>query len=135
MTEARVKLVTAPYDMQKIRASVVTINIVFLILTMVSCGTNRGSFLLINKADQPILRASVMVCGQTIELNDIQPTQSAQGFYKVRSDSHFDIIVEFQSGEKLQRKIGYVTNGFDFQHEMVVTDTDIEITSSRSLKK
>jgi hypothetical protein len=98
-------------------------------LVMASCGTNKGTFLLVNKADEPIARASVMVCGQTIKLNDIQPTQSAQGFYKVKSDSHFNITVEFQSGKKLQKEIGYVTNGFDFHDELVVTNTDIEITS------
>ena len=99
---------------------------------MVSCVTNRGSFFLINKADEPIVRASVTICGQTIELNDIQLAQSAQGFYKVTSDSHFDITVEFQSGKKLRRETGYVTHGFDYQDEIVVTETNIEITSHKA---
>ncbi len=120
--------------MQKIRVLTVALNAVFLMFVMFSCGTHKGSFLLINRADEPIARASVIVCGQTIKLNDIQPTQSAQGFYKVRSDSHFNIVVEFQSGKKLQRETGYVTNGLDFQHEMVVTDTDITVTSINTKK-
>lgn len=72
------------------------------------------------------------ICGQTIELKDIQPTKSALGSYKVKSDSHYDVRVEFQSGKKLQRGVGYVTSSLDFQDEITVTDTDIEITDSKA---
>ena len=111
----------------EMKVAVIAISV---ILFMVSCAANKGSFLLINKAQELIARASVTVCGQTIELKDIQPTKSAPGSYKVKSDSHYDVRGEFQSGKKLQKAIGYVTNGLDFHHEIVVTDTDIEITDN-----
>jgi hypothetical protein len=88
---------------------------------------NKGSFLLLNEAKESISRGTVSICGQTIELKDIQPTQSAPGSYEVRSDSHYDIKIEFQSGKKLRKELGYVTNGLDFHHKIVVTDTDIEL--------
>ena len=79
-----------------------------------------------------LARASVAICGQTIELRDIQPNTSVAGSYEVKSDSHYTIKVEFQSGKRLQKETGYVTSGMDFQAEIVVTDSDIEITDSKA---
>ena len=45
----------------------------------------------------------------------------------MKSDSHFEILIEFQNGKKLKKKIGYVTNGLGFHHEIDVTATDIDI--------
>lgn len=101
-------------------------------LFLISCTTNKGSFSLVNKTKEPIARASVAICGQTIELKDIQPNKSAAGSYEVKFDSHYTIQVEFQSGKKLQKETGYVTNGMDFQHEITITDSDIEITDSKA---
>jgi len=109
------------------RILIIAISAVFTIFIMTSCIANKGSFLLVNKSRETISRGLVTVCGQTIELKEIQPTESATGSYKVKSDSHYDIAIEFQSGKKIHKEIGYVTNGLDFHHEIVVTDTDIEI--------
>lgn len=114
------------------RFTATAISAVFAVIFMASCSANTGNFSLINKTKEPIARASVTVCGQTIDMKDIQPTKSAQGSYKVKSDSHYDVRVEFQSGKKLHKEIGYVTNGLDFQHVITVTDTDIEITENKA---
>jgi hypothetical protein len=117
---------------KKIRVFIVTISAVLTMLAIVSCETNRGSFLLINKANEPITRALVTICRQTIALQDIQPTKSRQGFYEVTVDSHFDIVVEFQSGKKLQGAMGYVTTGYDYEYEIAVSEAGIEIVSSKA---
>jgi len=109
------------------RVSAIAISATLLVFVMVSCIANKGVFVLVNKAKEPITRVLVTVCGQTIEMKDIQPTKSALGSYKVTSDSHYNIRVEFQSGKKLQKEMGYVTNGVDFHHEIVVIDTDINL--------
>jgi len=98
---------------------------------MTSCGDNRGSFLLVNKANEPIVRALVTVCGQTIELKNITPAHSASGSFRVKADSHYNIGVEFQSGRKLQEEMGYVTSGVDVEDEITITDKGIEITARR----
>jgi hypothetical protein len=87
---------------------------------------------LINKADEPIVRATVAICGQTIELKDIQPGESVSGSYDVTSDSHYTIEIEFQSGKHLRKETGYVTSGMDFQHEITVTGSDIDVTDSEA---
>ncbi len=114
------------------RVSVVAICAVFSVLVMASCIPHKGSFLLTNKAKESILRGLVTVCGQTIELKDIQSGGSAPGAYEVTFDSHYDINIEFQSGKKLRKEVGYVTNGLDFHHDIVVTDTDIELMDKKA---
>jgi hypothetical protein len=100
---------------------------VAVVFLLSSCLTNKGSFVLINKAKDTISQGFVTVCGQTIELKDIQPNKSMSGTYAVKSDSHYDIKVEFLSGKKISKQLGYVTNGLDFHDEFVVTDTDIDM--------
>ncbi len=107
------------------------IGIIFVML-MVSCSTNKnkGTFSLINQADEPIVRALVTVCGQSIELRDIQPGASASGSYNVKSDSHYIVEIAFRSGKKLRNEIGYITNGMDFQHEITVTGSSVKVADS-----
>lgn len=102
-----------------------------LTLLTASCIANQGHFSLVNKAKEPISHASVEICGQTIELTDIKPNENKAGSYKVISDSHYTIEVEFQSGRKIKNETGYFTNGIDFRHEITVTDSNIEITDTK----
>lgn len=64
-------------------------------LFVISCTASKGDFSLANMATEPIIRASVTICGQTIELKDIQPNTSAAGSYEVKADSHYVIHVKF----------------------------------------
>ena len=91
---------------------------------------NKGTVLLVNNASESIVHATIVVCRQTIEINDIAPTASGQGNYVVKGDSHYDIRVEFQSGRQLHAEQGYVTSGFDFHDKLTVTDEGVELMSS-----
>lgn len=117
------------------RNLIIAICVALFFLVMVSCIANKGSILLVNNAKEPISRVIVSVCGQTIELRDIEPAKSAIGAYKVKSDSHYDIRIEFQSGKRLWKELGYVTNGLDFHDRIVVTDTDIVIGERNTDKR
>ena len=90
--------------------------VTFALLLIISCETNKGSFLLINNSNDAISTASVKVCGQSIEFRDIPRLKSVVGSYMVKSDSHFDIVVKFNSGKELHKQIGYVTNGVLVYH-------------------
>lgn len=118
--------------MQQMKVLADVICIVFAVSVITACVTNNGSFLLINMAKEPIVRTLVTICGQTIELRNIQPQKSALSFYQVKSDSHYNVNIEFQSGRHLQKEGGYVTNGIDFRHKIIVTDTDIEIINTNN---
>ena len=73
------------------KRSVLGVAATIAVLCLISCTTSKGSFSLVNKTKEPIARASVAICGQTIELRDIQPNTSVAGSYEVKSDSHYTI--------------------------------------------
>lgn len=107
--------------------TILLLTVVCVSFMLVSCLSNKGKFLLINKATEPISRAVIKVCGQTIELENIPHSEKATALYEVLSDSHFIILVEFESGRIIKKEIGYVTNGINFSHEFIVTDVDISM--------
>jgi hypothetical protein len=98
-----------------------------LVVFSTSGCTNKGSFTLVNHSKEMIKTAVVIVCGQTVQLSDIDPGNSASSEYKVKADSSYDVTVSFQSGQKIHKAVGYVTNGMDFHHDILVSDNDIEI--------
>ena len=83
--------------------------------------------MLINNADQPIRRASIEICNQKIEVKNVPVSKRVSESYKINSDGHFVIDVEFESKKTLHKELGYVTNGFDFKHKIKITENDIEI--------
>lgn len=72
--------------------------------------------------------AIIRVCGQTIELHNIAPLSTIRAKYRIRTDSEFDISITFADNRHLFQKSGYVTNGFNFYHEIVIDNTNIYIT-------
>jgi hypothetical protein len=100
-------------------------------LAFCACTIHKGTLLLVNKAREPIARALVEVCGQIPELKNVQVNQSASVSYVVTCEGDYLINIEFKSGRRLQTKTGYITTGFDFQDEILVTDADIEMKGIR----
>ena len=107
--------------------------IIFLLSITTSCilRDNSGQITLINESGESIKTVRIEVCKQLIEFKTIRQGEKAKGTYKITSDSHYDILVTFASGKKLRKQLGYVTNGFDFQHTLVVKDADIIIIDSK----
>lgn len=106
------------------------ISFIIVSLLLISCTSNKGNFSLVNKSNESITHASVTICGKKIEFTNIQPGESESGSYDVKSDSHYTIEIEFQSGKKLREETGYVTNGMDFQHVIMVDSSNVEISDS-----
>ena len=96
-------------------------------LSINSCGSTVGRFTVSNESSEQLARVSVTVCEQTIDIRDIQPGASVKAQYRVTSDSHFLIVVVFKSGKTLRREDGYVTNGVEYNHDIVVTNSDIKL--------
>lgn len=118
----------------RIGVSVATVAALVLVLSFVVAfvldygAGSQGKFTIVNKANEPIVQASVVVCGQTMELRNIQPGDVATGSYKVNCEGHFIILVEFASGKKIESYTGYITPGMDFEDEITVA-ASIEFTN------
>lgn len=91
-----------------------------------ACSRNSGTISVVNKSAEPIARVVVMVCAQKLELINVGVSEAAQATYRITCEGHYSIQVEFQSGRRLQKDIGYVTGGFNFRDEIVVTAFDID---------
>ncbi len=113
---------------KSVKGSVLIFGVLLSILFATSCTSNTGDFALVNKANETIARASVEISGQKFEFMDVEPNETVLSSYEVRFDSHYTIEIEFQTGRLLQKETGYVTSGMDFQHEITVTSSNIELT-------
>lgn len=88
-------------------------------------GSNKGEVIIKNASTELITGGTLKICNQQFKLSNIEPNGVEHIAYRVRSDSHYSVVIEFQSGKKLEKDIGYVTSGADFRDQLLVQDTDI----------
>lgn len=114
---------------------------------MVLLGSRRY-FLIVNKAEEPIVCVSLVIYGRTIMLKNIRPNTEKKGTYKVIGNEamtegdHYPcpISVEFLSGKKLQKILQLKNEDFTSNksvgyhlYEITITSSDINVTDSRSV--
>ena len=104
----------------------------FACMMLSACAEHSGHFTLVNQSDEPIKIAVVKISGQEFDIRDLSPTSSFEGMYKINSDDSYKIYIEFMSGNKLSTDTGYVTNGMDFQHTIIVTNSEISVVGGKS---
>jgi len=87
-----------------------------------------GEIAFVNQAAEPIQRATVKVCDQTLTFTNLAPREVAHATYRVNCEGHQDADVVFQSGRSLHAELGYVTGGIDRTfHELLVTEAEITV--------
>jgi hypothetical protein len=87
-----------------------------------------GSVSLLNKAQEPISRATLTTSwGQTIQAIDVEPSKSVELKYQVR-EGDYRVEVVFRSGKRLRTEAVYVTTGFDYRDEIIVTPSEIQLS-------
>jgi hypothetical protein len=91
--------------------------------------TNKGEVSIVNEATESIRAGKIVICGHQFEFGELKPREKKQIPYKVRSDSHYDMTVQFAPGKTLTRQVGYVTSGTDFHDTLTVKDDEVSLTS------
>jgi len=105
-----------------------------LVLTVITKPKRQtGEVWILNKGDKEILRGEIEICGQLIYFDSLKSSTYKSFIFHVNSDSHYKIILDFSSGKRLARELGYVTNGLNFRDTLIVTNGDI-IYKHESLK-
>ena len=105
--------------------------ILLSMLVLMGCTSKyEGKFSLVNKSSEPVDHVEVSICGQKSQFSNLKPGETVTGSYAVKGDSHFTIVGQFKSGKKINKEDGYVTNGFDYNHEIEVGETDVVLKSS-----
>ena len=87
-----------------------------------------GQVLILNAATEPVKNGQLEVCGQKFMFGEIEQGKSKAIQYKVRSDSAYKLEVEFDSGKKLEKELGNITSGLDFQDILTLNDRDVSLT-------
>jgi hypothetical protein len=90
--------------------------------------SDDGQVLILNAATEPIRNGQLEVCGQKFPFGEIEQGKSKAIQYKVRSDSQYRLEVEFNSGRKLEKELGYIANGLDFEDILTLNDHEVSLT-------
>ena len=70
------------------------------------------------------------VCDQAFDFKNIERGKSVKGIYEVKCEGSYTVYVEFQSGKRLRRDMGYVSSGLDLNDTIEVTASDIDVKSN-----
>jgi hypothetical protein len=90
--------------------------------------SDDGQVLILNAATESIKNGQLEVCGQKFPFGEIEQGKTKAIQYKVRSDSQYRLEVEFNSGKKLDKELGSVTSGLDFEDILTLSDHDVSLT-------
>ena len=90
--------------------------------------SDDGQVLILNAATESIKNGQLEVCGQKFMFGEIEQGKTKAIHYKVRSDSQYKLEVEFDSGRKLEKEIGHVTSGLDFEDILTLSDHAMSLT-------
>ena len=105
----------------------ILVTIIF-ILSLNSCSNEyKGNFNVHNKSKDVISKINIKIAGKDFIYEDIKINGYVNGTYLISSDSSYIIEVLFKSGLKLKQQVGYITNGMNFNHVIVITDIDIKL--------
>jgi hypothetical protein len=90
----------------------------------------KGEVAFVNGAHEAIRDGSFVVCKQRFELGEIEPNQRKRFHYKVNCEGDYDLTVQFASGKKLTRRIGYVNSSFASHDTVSIKDDDVDLVTS-----
>ena len=97
----------------------------FLHLVWSELRTHDAKVTIVNDSEDNIVKGHVVICDQGFDFDGLAPHESRVFRYKVSCEGDYDLTATFASGRRLQGKIGYVTSGSDFIHQLNLTPQKI----------
>lgn len=92
--------------------------------------SHKAVVTILNNSSKVIKIVKIQLCGELGNAKNIRPKDTGQLILKVHRDCGYQVEVEFDSNETLNKQVGYVTNGLDFNDQIIVTDSDINMGNS-----
>ena len=115
--------------MQMITKSRRLLGFVLLGLFLLSCATTFNEVVVINAASEGIKTMRISIADENTALPRLDRGAKWDGRIRISHDSGIRLIVEFESGRRLEKEGGYVTNHLNVVHVLTVKDTDIEFAA------
>lgn len=106
--------------------------LLLLLACLPGCERHRGKVSIINQSQEAVARVYIAVCHQEIRLGEIAPLARAEAEFRVTGDSHYHVEVGFRSGKQLSADLGYITNGMDYEDEILVRDNLLVMKGERT---
>lgn len=80
-----------------------------------------------NIGPETVTHVTVTISNQTFIFKAVQPTAIITQSYNVTGDSGFVVSAQMHSGKTITAADGYVTNGMDFKHDIIIDGNSIKI--------
>ncbi len=92
-------------------------------------GTHHGRVKIVNGSDETIVKGDVVICGQRFDFDNLRSNEFRTFLYQIAGcpGQDYRVAVTFESGDAIIRRVGYVTNGFDFSDEVIVKRDNIAL--------
>lgn len=89
-----------------------------LLVNLGGFGSSSASLKLTNRSATEISDISVSLYTRACTIERLQPAQSAVCNLAIESDAYYSITWTESQHADFEERAGYVTNGFDFSHEL-----------------
>ena len=87
-----------------------------------------GKVRIVNMATESVATGRIEILDQQMTFSNLARGREKNFHFYVVSDAHYDVTIEFVSGKKLVRELGYLTNGSDYDETIVIEDDYIILT-------
>ncbi len=101
--------------------------IILCILVVKLMPSKKSEVIVANNSNEVVRRVSVDLCGERKVLTNLQINKQEVFELKVQHDCHFVIEVEFVNNSTFSEKVGYVTHGLNYRHEIGITERKINL--------
>ena len=97
------------------------------ILVFASCSKDGiATLAIVNQSNETIALVQVTVNENIQTIKGLEQGEEAEIQFFVRRDAGYNLNVEFQSGTKMIKKLGYVSYGFDVTDMITITKKDVK---------
>ncbi|MDC0994056.1 hypothetical protein OAR16_00450 [bacterium] len=88
-----------------------------------------GEVHIVNMSGGAVVKGDLYISGRHFKFGNILQGKEEVFYFDVGRDSHYRVKIEFESGKKLEKELGYVIFGFDYTDTLMVNDGDIVLLS------
>lgn len=100
----------------------------FFCILLVGCKSRPNNcFTIRNDSNSIVKKVEVEVCRQKFTTEKLVPSENVSFKYNDKGDSDYNVRVEYDNSKKIQKRLGYVTNGLVFNDLIVIEINDVNL--------
>lgn len=114
----------------KTKNSILLATVCFIVLAVLTAKyfvAKESHVTILNQSGKPLFKGEIEMCHQHFYFENLKPGESKTFIYRVTGDSNYRVILEFGINRRLERDVGYVTNGMVFNDRVVIRNDEMEL--------